>query len=357
MFLFELYLRLLICYLLNFGGTNLKIIAYGVRDDELPYFTSWAQHQKIEVKVVTDELTMSNVDQANGFDGIIIVYQKKPFTAELIDKIDSLGIKAISSRNAGIDNIDLRALAKNGMQLTNVPAYSPGAIAEFSVTQALNLLRKTKVFSNKVQEGDFLWAPDIADELSQQTVGVVGTGRIGQAAIKIYQGFGAKVLAYDVFQNPDLVKKGLYVNTLTELYQKADILTLHIPATEDNKYLLDAVAFNNMKKGIKIINAARGSLVDTEELIKALDSKKVGGAAIDVYENESEIFNRKFSNFSEISDKRLQNLIRRDNVLITPHIAFYTQPAVRNMVKISLDNNLQLIKTGVADNLVTLPKD
>ncbi|MFM9745489.1 NAD(P)-dependent oxidoreductase, partial [Streptomyces brasiliscabiei] len=94
---------------------------------------------------------------------------------------------------------------------------------------ALNLLRKTKVFSNKVQEGDFLWAPDIADELSQQTVGVVGTGRIGQAAIKIYQGFGAKVLAYDVFQNPDLVKKGLYVNTLTELYQKADILTLHIP--------------------------------------------------------------------------------------------------------------------------------
>ncbi len=330
---------------------TVKIIAYGIRDDERPYLEEWSQDQGIEVKAVSELLDESTVDLAKGYDGAV-VYQQKPYTATVLDQLAADGITNLSLRNVGVDNVDADAVKRNGFKVTNVPAYSPEAIAEFTVSQLMQLLRRTPTFARKQAHGDLRWAPDIADELNSMTVGIVATGRIGRAAMKIYQGFGAKVIAYDVFHNPELEKQGIYVDTLDELYAQADVISLHAPATKENNHMLNDESFGKMKDGVWILNPARGALIDTDALIRALDSGKVAGAALDVYEDEVGIFNADFGSFDAIPDERLKNLLKRENVLVSPHIAFYTRTAVKNMVQFALNNNKQLIETGKAENEV-----
>lgn len=330
----------------------MKIIAYGIRDDEQPYLEQWSKDQGIEVKAVAELLDEQTVDLAKGYDGAV-VYQQKPYTAAVLDQLAANGVTNLSLRNVGVDNVDADAVKRNGFKVTNVPAYSPAAIAELTVTQLMRLLRRAPTFDRKQAQGDLTWAPDIADELNQMTVGIVATGRIGRAAMRIYQGFGAKVIAYDVFHNPELEKQGIYVDTLDELYAQADVISLHAPATKDNDHMLDDAAFAKMKDGVWILNPARGALIDTDALIRALDSGKVAGAALDVYEDEVGIFNADFKNFDAVPDERLKNLMKRENVLVTPHIAFYTKTAVKNMVQFALNNNKQLIETGQAENEVS----
>ncbi|GAK48201.1 D-lactate dehydrogenase [Secundilactobacillus oryzae JCM 18671] len=331
----------------------MKIIAYGIRDDEKPYLDQWSKDQNIEVKAVSELLDEKSVDLADGYDGAV-VYQQKPYTAEVLDKLASFGIKSLSLRNVGVDNIDADAIKRNDIKVTNVPAYSPAAIAELTITQLMRLLRRTPVFDKKQAAGNLQWAPDIADELGHMTVGVVATGRIGRAAMRIYEGFGAKVIAYDVYRNPELEAKGIYVDSMDELYAQADVISLHAPATKENEHMLNDETFAKMKDGVWILNPARGAIIDTDALIRALDSGKVAGAALDVYENEVGIFNTDFGSFDAIPDERLKNLMARDNVLVTPHIAFYTKTAVKNMVQFALNNNKQLIETGTADDIVEM---
>ncbi|MDM7515318.1 D-2-hydroxyacid dehydrogenase [Lentilactobacillus sp. TOM.63] len=332
----------------------MKIIAYGIRADEKPFLDKWSEgNPTVEVASTAELLDENTVDQAKGADGVV-TYQQKPYTASVLDKLGSFGIKYLSLRNVGVDNVDATAAKRNGIQVTNVPAYSPQAIAEFTVTQLMRLLRRTPTFDNKMANGDLRWAPDIAEELNQMTVGVYATGRIGRAAIQIYQGFGAKVIAYDIYHNPQLEKEGIYVETPDELYAKADVISLHAPATKENEHMLNDEAFAKMKDGVYILNPARGILVDTDALIKALDSGKVAGAALDTYEDEVGVFNNNFGSFDKIPDDRLKNLMKRENVLVSPHIAFYTKRAVRNMVYYAMDANKSLIETGQSDKLVEL---
>lgn len=326
----------------------MKIIAYGIRDDEMPYVDEWKQaHSDVEVKVVQELLTMDTVDQCKGFDGLVS-YQQKPYTAELIDAMGANGIKFWSLRNVGIDNIDFDAVKRNNIVLTNVPGYSPEAIAEFSVTQTLRLLRNTKQYEAKMRNGNFMWAPEIAGELNEKTVGVVATGRIGRFAIQYFQGFGCKVIAYDLFHNPDIEKQGLYVDTLDELFAQADVIDLHAPATKDNYHMINADSIAKMKDGAIIINTARGELVDTETLLKAVHDGKLSGAALDTYEDEVGKFNNDFGSFDAIPDDVLKGMVEDGRILVSPHIAFYTTTAVRNMVQIALNNNKQLIESNGA---------
>ena len=332
----------------------MKIIAYGIRDDEKPYLDKWSEENPdVEVASTGELLDESTVDQAKGADGVV-TYQQKPYTAAVLDKLGSFGIKFLSLRNVGVDNIDVDAAKRNGIQVTNVPAYSPEAIAEFTVTQLMRLLRRTNTFDRKQTNGDLRWAPDIADELNQMTVGVFATGRIGRAAMRIYKGFGAKVIAYDIYHNPELEKEGVYVDTPEELYAQSDVISLHAPATKENEHMINDKTIAQMKDGVFLLNPARGALVDTDALIRGLDSGKIGGAAIDTYEDEVGIFNTDFGSFDKIPDERLKGLMKRENVLVSPHIAFYTKRAVRNMVYFAMDANKSLIKTGKSDKLVKL---
>ncbi|WP_353990274.1 D-2-hydroxyacid dehydrogenase [Pediococcus argentinicus] len=330
----------------------MKIIAYGIRDDELPYLKEWEEKNKIEVKAVQDLLTTDNIDLAKGFDGVV-AYQQKPYSDGIFEKMNEYGIHAFSLRNVGVDNVPFETLRKFNINLSNVPAYSPSAIAELSVTQLMALLRRIPEFESKMKSGDFRWAPDIALELNQMTVGVIGTGRIGRAAMSLFKGFGAKLVCYDVFRNLEIEKEGLYVDTLEELYKQADVITLHVPALKDNYHMLNDEAFSQMKDGVFILNYSRGMLIDSESLIKALDSGKVAGAGLDTYENEVGIFDIDHGS-QAIDDPIFNNLYNRENVMITPHSAFYTKTAVKNMVQIALDNNKSFIEKGTAENLVSL---
>lgn len=328
----------------------MKIIVYGVRDDERPFMEQWQADTQIEVKIVTDLLTTETADLAAGYDGVV-AFQQLSYADSMLERLADLGIHNLSLRNVGVDNINLDKLSELEIKLTNVPVYSPEAIAEFTVTQLMRLLRRTKEYARKFERHDFRWAPQISRELNQQVVGVVGTGHIGRSAIKIYQGFGAKVIAYDKFHNADIERQGLYVDTLDELYQQATVITLHVPLFPETQHMLNTESFGKMRDGVIVLNAARGQLIDETALIKALDSGKVGGAALDVLEDETKVFNQNLGH-SQIDYPAFTNLFDRDNVLISPHTAFYTDVAVKNMVNISLNNNLQLIQTGTADNLV-----
>ena len=330
---------------------SMKILAYGIREDEKPFVKEWEQENpEVEVEITDKLLDEETVAMANGFDGVV-VYQQKPYTDAVFKKLDAYGIHNVSLRNVGVDNMNPATVKKYGFKVTNVPVYSPAAIAEFSVTQLMNLLRRTKEYFHKFERNDFRWAPQISQELNQQTVGVIGTGHIGRVAIDIYKGFGAKVIAYDVYHNPELEKEGLYVDTLDELYAKATVVTLHIPLFPSTEHMLNQEAFDKMRDGVFIVNASRGPLIDEQALIDALDSGKVAGAALDVLEDETKVFNHDMTG-KNMTYPEFWNLNSRENVLISPHTAFYTNVAVQNMVKYSLSANKDLIETGTSDKLV-----
>lgn len=324
----------------------MKFIAFSVRDDERPYFEQFEQKNDVKVTLVADALTKDTMHQAKGYDAIIAL-QTGQYPDELYGFMAEEGIKSLAIRNVGTDNLNLDLAKEKGIIVTNVPAYSPAAIAEFSVTQLMQLLRNIPTFNHKIAQRDFRWAPNIARELNEMTVGIIGTGRIGRAAMQIYQGFGAKVIAYDPYHAKDLEEQGIYVDTLQALYQQADVITLHMPGSKHDTHMIDADAFAMMKDGVYIVNTARGALIDTKALIAAIKSGKVAGAVLDTYEGETPLFNHDWSN-KPVQDTTFNELLALDQVLMTPHIAFYTTTAVKNMVTIACDSAKSVVTTGDA---------
>jgi len=332
----------------------MKLIDYGVREDEKKYIEEWSQENNIEVTIVSDLLTPETVQLAKGYDGIV-AYQQLPYDEKIFDTMNEFGIHVISLRNVGVDNVPIAALKKNNIRLTNVPSYSPEAIAEYSVTGLMALLRNLKHMVRKVDQHDFKWAPDIGRELNELTVGVAGTGRIGRAAIKIYQGFGAKVIAFDKFHNPDIEKQGLYVDSLDTLLKEADVVTLHIPSLGKGHTVINSESIAEMKDDAIVVNTARGDLVNTQDLYDAVADGKLYGAVLDVYENEVGIFNSDLSG-QGFSDRLLEKVIKSPRFIVTPHIAFYTTKAVKNMATISLDSMVSELTNGTSENEINLDK-
>lgn len=334
----------------------MKIFAYGIREDEEPSLRKWEEaNPNIEVGFTKYTLTADSARLAEGSEGVVTL-QTSPYTREALEVLNKLGIKYISIRNVGFDNFNFKDLNDLGFTLTNVPVYSPNAIAEHTVLLMGRLLRRVPEFDEKFDNGDFTWAPTIGKEYREQTVGVVGTGHIGRVVIKILQGFGAKVVAYDVYHNDDIEKQGLYVDSLEELYKQSDIITLHVPLFDSNKYMINDKAISQMKDGVYIINCARGELIDTDALIKGLDSGKVAGAGLDVLDNENSVFGKVWSSIDNIPNEKIKNLAKRTNVIITPHSAFYTETAIHNMITTSFDSNKALIEGLKPNNIVDTTK-
>ena len=330
----------------------MKLIDYGVRDDEKPYIEEWSKANNIEVKIVPELLNPETIEQAKGYDGVV-AYQQLPYDAAIFDKMNEFGIHVLSLRNVGVDNVPFDALKKNNIKLTNVPSYSPTAIAEYSVTGLMILLRSMKSMIRKVDQHDFRWAPDIGRELNELTVGVAGTGRIGRAAIKIYQGFGAKVIAFDKYKNADIEKQGLYVDSLDELLKESDVVTLHLPSLGAGNTVINKDTIAEMKDGAIVVNTGRGNLIKTQDLYDAVVSEKLYGAVLDVYENEVGIFNSDRTD-EELEDKLLEKLIKSPRIVLSPHIAFYTTTAVKNMATISLNSMMDELNNGKSDNEIDL---
>ncbi|WP_125762610.1 D-2-hydroxyacid dehydrogenase [Companilactobacillus hulinensis] len=332
----------------------MKLIDYGVREDEKQYIEEWSEDNNIEVKILSELLTPETVELAKGFDGVV-AYQQLPYDPSIFDKMNEYGIHVLSLRNVGVDNVPIDALKKNDIRLTNVPSYSPEAIAEYSVTGLMALLRNLKHMIRKVDQHDFDWAPDIGRELNQLTVGVAGTGRIGQAAIKIYEGFGAKVIAFDKYRNEELDKRGLYVNSLDELLKQSDVITLHLPSLGIGNTVINSKTISEMKDNAIVVNTGRGDLVNTADLYEAVVSGKLYGAVLDVYENEVGIFNNDLTD-QDLEDKLLEKMIKSPRIIVTPHIAFYTTKAVKNMATVSLNSMVDELNTGKSTTEINLNK-
>ncbi len=273
---------------------------------------------------------------ANGADAVC-VFVNDECDANVIDALAAKGVKLIALRCAGFNNVDLNAAAGR-ISVVRVPAYSPHAVAEFAVTLMLALNRKVYRSVQRTRDANFKLDGLLGFDMYGKTAGIIGMGRIAKELIRILRGFGMEVLAYDLHPDMEFAEQnGVKVVTLEELYAGSDIISLHCPLTEDTKFLINADSIMNMKYGVIIINTGRGKLIHTEDLIDGLRSHQIGGAALDVYEEEQDYFYEDRSD-RMIDDDKLALLLMMPNVIITSHQAFFTREALHNIAVTTLEN-------------------
>jgi D-lactate dehydrogenase len=281
-------------------------------------------------------LRPSSVRLAEGFDSVC-AFVNDNLSKEVIDGLARLGIKLIVLRCAGFNNIDIETTSKHGIMVLRVPAYSPHAVAEHATALILTLCRKTHKAYNRVRDGNFSLDRLIGYDLFDKTVGIIGTGRIGAALANIMMGFGCKIIAFDRYENKELLSKGVTYMSQDEVFANADIISLHCPLTPDSHHMINRQTLNQMKRGVMLINTSRGKLIDTEAAIEALKDGHLGYLGIDVYEQEEKIF---FKDLSEvvIRDDKISRLVNFPNVLITAHQAFLTDTALTQIAFTTIEN-------------------
>lgn len=257
--------------------------------------------------------------------------------AYLLQKLADVGVKLIALRCAGFNQIDVDAARKLGIVVARVPEYSPHAIAEHALGLILMLNRNLHRAYNRVRENDFSLTGLLGFDLVHKTVGVIGTGKIGQVFAQIMQGLGCKVIAYDPFPAEALMSKGIAYLSLNELCASADIISIHCPLTQHNRHMINAEAIAQMKNGVMLINTGRGGLIDTVAVIAALKSRKIGYLGLDVYEEESDLFFENYSN-QLLQDDVFARLLTFPNVVITGHQAFFTREAMATICKVTIQN-------------------
>lgn len=329
----------------------MKVVVFNKREDEEKILKRWEDHHpEIEVDSYKEALTMDNLNLVEGADTICLSIIDK-LDDKLYEALKNLGINVISQRSAGFDMYDLDKLNELDMKLINVPSYSPNAIGEYVVASALYFSRNFNKIYDNVKKHDFRWQlPILSKEMRTLAVGIVGTGRIGRAAAKLFKGLGANIIGYDVFKS-DEAKELLDYVSLDELYAQSDIITFHVPATDDNYHMVNDESISKMKDGVIIVNAARGTIVDTKAVLKGLDSGKIKGASLDVYEHEFDIVNKDKSK-EGIDDEMFEEIISRKDIVYTPHIAFYTETALDNLISLAIEESIKYLKTGESNSIV-----
>ena len=257
--------------------------------------------------------------------------------AETLRRLADHGVRFIALRCAGFNNLDLTAATALGIQVARVPAYSPFAVAEHAVALLLCLNRHVHKAYNRVREGNFALDGLMGHDVHGMTVGVIGTGTIGKIFARIMVGFGCEVLAYDVKSDPACENLGVSYVPLTELLARSQVISLHCPLMPQTHHLVDERNLTQMRDGVFIINTSRGALIDAEAAIAAIKSGRIGGLALDVYEEESELFFEDHS-VGIIQDDVFMRLTTFPNVLVTGHQAFFTHEAMENISKTTLSN-------------------
>lgn len=314
----------------------MKVFVYSCRAfDEDEHFERFSREFQIELGICRDAPTMENAHLAAGYDAVSIITTK--VDGELVEKFHELGVRMISTRTIGYDHVDLKRARELGVHVGNA-TYSPNCVADYAVMLMLMSIRKMKRIMQRAEINDFSLQGIQGRELPNFTVGVIGTGRIGQAVLRNLSGFGCKLYAHDLYENETAKKYAEYV-PLEELYEKCDLISLHMPLTEDNFHMINEESIGKMRDGVVLINTARGGLIDTRALIDGIERGKIGSVGLDVIENEFGMYY--FDRKSDILDKRDLYILRGyPNVIVTPHMAFYTDQAISDMVKHSLQSCL-----------------
>ncbi len=314
-----------------------KIVFYGAKSYDRESFDKVNEQFGFELKYFKAHPTLDNVSLTQGAIAVC-VFVNDPVNADVIREMAGYGVKLIALRCAGFNNVDLEAAAEAGIRVVRVPAYSPHAIAEFALALMLAADRHIPRAVTRTRDANFSLQGLLGFDLYGKTLGVIGTGKIAKVLIRMLSGFGMTILGYDPYPDEEfaLVNSMQYV-TLDELFRRSDVITLHCPLTPETRYVINAENISKMKDGVMIVNTGRGQLIDTNALIAGLKSKKVGSAALDVYEEEGNYFYEDTSD-AVMEDDTLARLLSFNNVLVTSHQAFFTREALHNIAQTTLQN-------------------
>lgn len=313
-----------------------KIAFFGAKPYDIASFDKVNEKYNYDIRYYKGHLNPNNVVLTQDTDAVCI-FVNDTADAAVIDAMVDNGVKLLALRCAGFNNVDLKA-AKGKLPVVRVPAYSPYAVAEYSLALMLSLNRKIHRAYWRTRDGNFSLNGLMGFDMHGKTIGIIGTGKIAKILIRLLKGFGMRILAYDLY--PDMKfagEEGFSYVSLDELYRESDIISLHCPLTDQTKYMIDKDSIDKMKEGVMIINTGRGLLINTNDLIEGLKEKKIAAAGLDVYEEEGEYFYEDKSD-KIIDDDVLARLLSFNNVIVTSHQAFFTKEALHNIAETTLQN-------------------
>lgn len=328
---------------------RMKILVYCFREyDEKEFFDDLTKRYGCTYGYTAEYPNNENAELAKGYDAVSMTVCE--INSELLDRFREMGVKYIATRSIGYDHIDLEHAKKIGMRVSHV-SYAPDSVAEYTVMLMMMGCRKICHILDRAKVQDFSLKGKLGRDLGDCTVGVIGTGQIGTAVIKYLKGFGCRILAYDTYPKEELRQLIEYTEFET-LLKESDIITLHTPANKENYHLLDKRAFDTMKQGAMIVNTARGSLIDSDALIDALEQGRVGHASLDVMENEDGLYY--INRMGDCINNRQMAILRSfPNVILSPHTAFYTRKVVYSMAEKTIQSICDMEK-NIENHLILI---
>lgn len=324
-----------------------KIAFFDTKDYDKHFFDMYNKNYNYEITYFETKLTKETAILAKGYD-VVCIFVNDTADKETLEILEQNGVKLIALRCAGFNNVDLEH--KGNLRVVRVPQYSPHSVAEHAVALLLNINRKIYKSYQRVKKYNFSLDGLLGFDIYGKTVGVIGTGKIGKAFIEIMKGFGANVIAYDLFKDEKAANEiGFKYVDLDTLYKESDIISMHCPLTPETERMINKDSINKMKEGVIIINTSRGKLINTEELIEELYTGKIGGLGLDVYDEEGDYFLSDLSG-SYKRDKNLSLLISMPNVIITSHQAFFTREALNKIADDTCKNIKEIFTEGKCEN-------
>lgn len=331
----------------------MKIVCYGVRPIEKPYFQKLNKYD-FDLKLVEEFLTNDNVNEAEGMDAILVRGNCDVSARNLKIFAEDYGIKYVFTRSVGYNHIDLKAAKELGVQVARVPNYSPYAVAELAMTLGMQMFRHTNLATTATAKGNFTITPSLfSKEIHSSTVGIIGAGKIGVTEAKLYRGMGTRVLAFDQYPSKQ-AEEFVEFKPLDEVLAESDIVSIHIPYFPgENENFINAEFLKKMKKSAILVNTARGEIADTAAIAQAVKDGEIAGYAADVVIDESEIMGHKFSKVDDIPNPAVRELAELyPKVILTPHMGSFTEPALEDMISISFENFHESFTTGTNKNVL-----
>ena len=313
----------------------MKVAVFSTKTYDQTFLTN-ANQQRHELTFFEPRLTPQTASLAAEHLAVC-AFVNDEINAKTLESLADHGVKLVALRCSGFNNVDLKAAARLGITVARVPAYSPNAVAEHTLGLILALNRNLYRAYNRVREGNFSLEGLMGFDIHGRTVGVIGTGKIGRIFARLMKGFECELLGYDPFHHPEFLTLGGEYASLEEVYQRADIISLHCPLTDESYHLINDQSIEMMKTGVMLINTSRGALIDTQAVIRGLKAEKIGYLGLDVYEEESSLFYEDLSNLI-LQDDTFTRLLTFHNVLITGHQAFFTKEALRNIADTTIGN-------------------
>lgn len=326
----------------------MKVLIYSILGFDKP-FLERAAHGNHEFVFTEQTLNENTVNLAKGFDAISL-FTSDNASETIVEKLYSYGVKFIALRSVGYDHVDLARAKSLGIKVANVPEYSPYAIAELAVALLMALNRKLVLGQTLMQIGDYRLDHLVGFDLHGKTIGIVGTGKIGAAFARIMHGFGCKILAFDMQENKELMNEiPISYVSIEDLCVNSDVISVHYLLNGTTNHLFNKTTFSQMKKEVIFINTARGGIVDTEDLLDAIENKMIGAAGLDVYEKEKPIFFHDHTD-TPIKDSLFLKLRSYPNVMITGHQGFLTTEALEGIAHTTVANLNAWAYKGISEN-------